>query len=62
MNTTRGLPDATLLAFAEHDEIDDLLPADGGDAEEVLARFAQVGVDVAACAADLQQRASRCLT
>jgi hypothetical protein len=40
MSTTRGLPDATLLAFAEYDEIDDLLPADGGEAEEVLARFA----------------------
>ena len=31
-----------------------VMPADGGDCEEVLARFAKAGVDVEALAAQLQ--------
>jgi transaldolase len=32
-----------------------MLPADGGDSEEVLAQFAKAGVDAAALAATLQE-------
>ncbi len=52
--TINTMPEATLLAFGEHGTVGDLLPADGGDAEDVLARIAKAGVDVDALAATLQ--------
>src|SRR5262245_211997 len=54
-NTVNTMPEATLLAFGNHGEMSPPLPASGGDAEEVLARFAKVGVDVSAVAATLQK-------
>jgi transaldolase len=54
-DTINTMPEATLLAFAEHGEVREMLPADGGDAEAVLARFAEAGVDVTAVAAELQR-------
>ena len=48
------MPESTLKALAEHGEVGALLPADGGDCEEVLARFAEAGIDVDALAARLQ--------
>jgi transaldolase len=56
INTT---PEKTLLAFADHGEVKGVLPADGGDAEKMLARFAQVGVDNAALAAQLQREGAQ---
>ena len=53
--TVNTMPEKTLLAFAEHGEAGDPLPADGGDAEEVLGRFAAAGIDVDALAAELQR-------
>ncbi len=53
-DTINTMPDATLLAFADHGEVKGSLPADGGDAEEILAGFAQAGIDDAALAATLQ--------
>jgi transaldolase len=53
--TINTMPEDTLLDFADHGEVTDLLPADGGDAEATLARFAQAGVDVMALAAQLQK-------
>ncbi len=53
-DTIATLPEETLLAFADHGKVDGVLPADAGDAEEVLARFARVGVDIMALAGDLQ--------
>ncbi len=41
--TVNTVPEPTLKAFADHGELGDLLPADGGDCEEVLARFQQRG-------------------
>ncbi len=38
MNT---MPEATLKALADHGELGTILPADGGDCEEVLARIRQ---------------------
>jgi transaldolase len=52
--TINTMPEKTLLAFGEHGAVGDLLPADGGDAEDVLARIGKAGVDVDALAATLQ--------
>jgi transaldolase len=53
--TINTMPDKTLLAFAEHGEVGEPLPADGGDAEAVLAEFAEAGVEVDPLAARLQE-------
>jgi transaldolase len=53
--TVNTMPEETLLDFADHGEVAPLIPADGGDAEATLARFAQAGVDVGALAAQLQK-------
>jgi transaldolase len=52
--TVNTMPEETLLDFADHGELGELLSADGGDAEATLARFAEAGVDVGALAAQLQ--------
>jgi transaldolase len=54
--TVNTIPGETLRAFADHGEVGDPLPADGGDAEETLARFAAAGVDVGVLATDLQTK------
>ncbi|MFL6056441.1 MAG: transaldolase [Actinoallomurus sp.] len=53
--TINTMPDDTLEAFYDHGEVGEPMPADGGDADEVLARFADAGVDVAALAEKLQR-------
>ena len=53
--TVNTMPEPTLHAFADHGEVGDPVPADGGDAEEVLAQFESAGIDVAALAARLQE-------
>jgi transaldolase len=52
--TVNTMPEGTLKALAEHTELGALLPADGGDCEEVLAQFAKAGIDVDALASQLQ--------
>jgi transaldolase len=52
--TVNTMPEATLKALATHTELGELLPIDGGNCEEVLAQFAQAGIDVNALAAQLQ--------
>jgi transaldolase len=52
--TINTMPDKTLLAFADHGEVAEPLPADGGDASEVLAAFEQAGIDVDALSRRLQ--------
>ena len=52
--TVNTIPEATLNALADHGDISGLLPADGGNCEEVLARFAGAGVDLQALAVQLQ--------
>jgi transaldolase len=52
--TVNTMPEGTLKALAAHTELGELLPADGGNCEEVLARFANAGIDVDALAARLQ--------
>lgn len=54
--TVNTMPDATLLAFADHGAVPPAPMPDGdGDAEQTLAAFAAAGVDVDAYAAELQQ-------
>jgi transaldolase len=52
--TVNTMPEQTLKALADHGELGDILPADGGDCEEVLAEFAKAGVDIDALATRLQ--------
>ena len=53
--TVNTMPEPTLLAFADHGEIGDLFPPDGGNSEAVLKEFGEAGIDVAALAARLQE-------
>jgi len=57
--TVNTMPEGTLKALAEHGELGALLPPDGGDCEELLARFAKVGVDLDALAAQLQEEGAK---
>jgi transaldolase len=52
--TIDTMPDETLEAFHDHGAVGALLPADGGDADEVLARFADAGIDTKELAERLQ--------
>ena len=58
-NTINTMPEETLLAFADHGKVNDVLPVDGGDAEEILTRFAKVGVDNATLAVQLQREGTQ---
>jgi transaldolase len=53
--TINTMPEPTLLAFSEHGTVGDPLPADGGDCEAMIARFAELGIDVDELAVTLQQ-------
>ena len=57
--TVNTMPEGTLKALAEHGQLGEILPADGGDSEEVLARFAKAGVDVDALGAQLQDEGAK---
>ena len=52
--TVNTMPEGTLKALAEPDNVGTTMAANGGDCEEVLARFASAKVDVKALAAQLQ--------
>jgi transaldolase len=57
--TVNTMPEGTLKALAEHTDVGSPLPADGGDCEEVLAKFAKAGIDVDALAAQLQDEGAK---
>jgi transaldolase len=57
--TVNTMPEGTVTAFADHGDIDGILPADGGDCEDVLAQFAKAAVDVDPLAARLQDDAAK---
>jgi transaldolase len=57
--TVNTMPEGTLKALADHGEVGPILPAHGGACEEVLARFAEVGIDVRALAARLQDEGAK---
>ncbi len=52
--TVNTMPEATLLALADHGQLGSIMSADGGDCETVLTRFSEAGVNVGALAAQLQ--------
>jgi transaldolase len=53
------MPEPTLLDFADHGAIEELMPADGGDAEATLSRFAQAGIDAGQLATQLQKEGAQ---
>ena len=57
--TVNTMPENTLKALADHGQLDTILPADGGDAEWVLAEFANVGINVDALATQLQEEGAK---
>jgi transaldolase len=57
--TVNTMPEGTLKALADHGALGGMLPADGGDGEEVLATFAGAGVDVDALAGQLQDEGAK---
>jgi len=57
--TVNTMPEGTLQALAAHSALGALLPADGGDCEEVLAQFARAGIDLDALAAQLQEEGAK---
>ena len=57
--TVNTMPENTLKALADHGQLDSILPADGGDAEWILAEFANLGIDVDALAAQLQDEGAK---
>lgn len=54
-DTINTMPEKTLLAFAEHGKVNDVLPVDEGYAEAVLAEFTREGINDEALAAELQR-------
>src|SRR6516225_1372678 len=57
--TVNTMPEGTVKALADHGEIGKMLPPDGGDSEEVLARFAAAKIDVQALSAQLQEEGAK---
>jgi transaldolase len=57
--TVNTMPESTLKALADHGELGTILPADGGDCEEVLAQFGKAGIDVDTLAAQLQDEGAK---
>jgi len=57
--TVNTMPEGTLKAFADHGEIGQVLPADGGGCEDVLAQFTKAGIDLDALAAQLQDEGAK---
>jgi transaldolase len=57
--TVNTMPEGTLKALADHGALGEMLPADGGDGEDVLAQFARAGVDADALATQLQDEGAK---
>jgi transaldolase len=52
--TVNTIPEVTLKALADHGVVTATMPIDGGNSDEVLARFVATGIDVQALSAQLQ--------
>lgn len=52
--TVNTMPEATLRALATYNELDEFLPTDGGNSEEVLGQFGREGIDIDRLADELQ--------
>jgi transaldolase len=53
-NTVNTMPEGTLLAFADHGATTVALSRNGGDADSMLAKHIETGIDLAALSAQLQ--------
>ena len=53
------MPDSTLEAFYDHGQIGDPMPADGGQSDELLSKFAAANIDVKALADELQAEGAK---
>lgn len=58
-DTIDTMPEKTLQAYAQHGVLKGPMAVDGGDAETVLARFAQAGIEIDALALQLQQEGAK---
>jgi len=58
-DTVNTMPDKTLLAFADHGRVNAVMPAGGGDAQQVIGAFKQAGVDHASLAQQLQKEGAQ---
>jgi len=57
--TVNTMPEGTLKAVAEHGLVSATMPIDGGDSDEILARFLAAGIDVQALSAQLQDEGAK---
>jgi len=57
--TVNTMPEATLIALSRNDQLGSILPADGGNCEDVLTLFAKAGIDIDALAIRLQEEGAR---
>jgi len=57
--TVNTMPENTLKALADHGNVGATMPADGGTADQELARFAAAKVDVGALAQQLQEEGAK---
>jgi transaldolase len=57
--TVNTMPEGTLNAFADHGVVGATMPADGGDCEEILARFAGANIDVQSLSVQLQDEGAK---
>jgi transaldolase len=57
--TVNTMPESTLHALANRKELGSILPADGGDCEEVLSRFVEHGINIDGLAAQLQDEGAK---
>jgi transaldolase len=57
--TVNTMPEATLKALAEHEDVGVTIPTDGGNSEEELARFAGANIDVHVLSRQLQEEGAK---
>jgi transaldolase len=57
--TVNTMPEATLKAVAEHEDVGETIPADGGNSEEELARFAGANIEIHALSRQLQEEGAK---
>jgi len=57
--TVNTMPEGTLKALADRGVVRATMPADGGDCEEILARFAAANIDVQSLSVQLQDEGAK---
>jgi len=58
-STVNTMPEGTLKALADHGDVGQTMPTDGGDSEQELSRFAAAGIDVHALSNRLQDEGAK---